>query len=144
MTTLVRHMLAGKPDVHVVDPDDTVLDALRLMAERNIGAVLVISEGALVGILSERDYARKMVLHGKSSHETSVREVMTSAVVSVSPEWTCDQCMALMTEKHIRHLPVIDKTRLIGVISIGDVVRAVVDVQQSTISTLQNYIMSAG
>lgn len=144
MTTLVRHMLAGKTDVHTVDPDDTVLHALRVMADRNIGAVLVTSGGALVGILSERDYARKMVLHGKSSHETAVREVMTGSVHSVTPEWTCDQCMAVMTDKHIRHLPVIDDGRLIGVISIGDVVRAVVDVQQSTISTLQNYIMSAG
>ena len=144
MTTLVRHMLAGKPDVHVVNPDDTVLDALRLMAECNIGAVLVTSDGALVGILSERDYARKMVLHGKSSRETAVREVMTGTVVSVTPEWTCDQCMALMTEKHIRHLPVVEDGRLVGVISIGDVVRAVVDLQQSTISSLKNYIMSAG
>ncbi len=144
MTTLVRHMLAGKSDVHVVNPDDTVLDALRLMADRNIGAVLVQSDGALVGIMSERDYARKMVLHGKSSRDTAVREVMTSAVVSVSPEWTCDQCMALMTEKKIRHLPVVEGGQLIGVISIGDVVRAVVDLQQSTISSLKNYIMSAG
>jgi CBS domain-containing protein len=137
-------MLAGKPDVHVVNPDDTVLDALRLMAECNIGAVLVTSDGALVGIMSERDYARKMVLHGKASKETAVREVMTGTVVSVAPDWTCDQCMALMTEKHIRHLPVIEGGRLVGVISIGDVVRAVVDVQQSTISTLQSYIMSGG
>ena len=144
MTTLVRHMLAGKPHVHAVDPDDTVLHALRVMADRNIGAVLVTSGGALVGILSERDYARKMVLHGKSSHETVVREVMTGTVHSVTPEWTCDQCMALMTDKHIRHLPVMDNGRLVGVISIGDVVRAFVDVQQSTISSLQNYIMSAG
>jgi CBS domain-containing protein len=137
-------MLAGKPGVHGVNPDDTVLDALRLMAERNIGAVLVTSDGDLVGIMSERDYARKMVLHGKSSKETAVREVMTGTVVSVTPEWTCDQCMALMTEKHIRHLPVVEDGRLIGVISIGDVVRAVVDLQQSTISTLQSYIMSGG
>lgn len=144
MTTLVRHMLAGKPHVHTVDPDDTVLDALRVMADRNIGAVLVTAGGELVGILSERDYARKMVLHGKSSRDTAVREVMTATVVSVTPEWTCDQCMSLMTEKHIRHLPVFDGGRLVGVISIGDVVRAIVDVQESTISSLRSYIMSAG
>ena len=144
MTTLVRHMLAGKTDVHAVDPEDTVLDALRLMADRNVGAVLVTSGGALVGILSERDYARKMVLHGKASHDTAVREVMTTAVVSVTPAWTCDQCMAVMTDKHVRHLPVMDGDRLVGVISIGDVVRAVVQEQQSTISTLENFIMSGG
>ncbi|MGV3515853.1 CBS domain-containing protein [Luteitalea sp.] len=144
MTTLVRHMLAGKPDVHAVDPDDTVLDALKVMADHNIGAVLVTAAGGLVGILSERDYARKMVLHGKASHDTTVREVMTTEVVSVSVDWTCDQCMAVMTDKRVRHLPVVDQGRLVGVISIGDVVRAVVEEQQSTISTLENFIMSGG
>lgn len=144
MTTLVRHMLAGKPDVHAVDPDDTVLDALKVMADHNIGAVLVTAGGGLVGILSERDYARKMVLHGKASHDTTVREVMTTEVVSVSVDWTCDQCMAVMTDKRVRHLPVVDQGRLVGVISIGDVVRAVVEEQQSTISTLENFIMSGG
>ena len=142
MTTLVRHMLAGKPEVYTVSPDDTVLEALRLMAEKNIGAVLVLEHGAVQGILSERDYARKMVLHGKSSRETAVREVMTSDVITVQPDWSCDQCMALMTEKRVRHLPVMDGGRVVGVISIGDVVRAVVDLQQSTISTLERYIMS--
>jgi CBS domain-containing protein len=137
-------MLAGKPDVHAVDPDDTVLDALKVMADHNIGAVLVTAAGGLVGILSERDYARKMVLHGKASHDTTVREVMTTEVVSVSVDWTCDQCMAVMTDKRVRHLPVVDQGRLVGVISIGDVVRAVVEEQQSTISTLENFIMSGG
>ncbi len=144
MTTLVRHMLVGKAAVHTVGPDDTVLDALRVMAEHNIGAVMVMGDGVLVGILSERDYARKMVLHGKASHDTDVREVMTPEVVSVSPAWTCDQCMAIMTERHVRHLPVMEDGRLTGVISIGDVVRAVVQEQQSTISTLENFIMSGG
>ena len=144
MTTLVRHMLAGKPEVHSVAPDATVFDALRLMAEKNIGAVLVLEGDRLVGILSERDYARKMVLHGKNSRETSVREVMTDEVVGVAPGWTCGECMALMTERHIRHLPVMDDGRLVGVISIGDVVRAVVQEQLSTISSLENYIMSGG
>ena len=144
MTTLVRQMLAGKSAVHTVSPDDTVLDALRVMAEHNIGAVLVTSGGALVGILSERDYARKMVLHGKASHDTAVREVMTATLVSVTPRWTCDECMAVMTERHVRHLPVLDDGRLTGVISIGDVVRAVVQEQQSTITTLESFILSGG
>ena len=144
MTTLVRNMLAGKTDVHTVSPDDTVLDALRVMATHNIGAVLVTSGDELVGILSERDYARKMVLQGKASHDTAVREVMTAMLVSVTPKWTCDECMAVMTERHVRHLPVLDEGRLVGVISIGDVVRAVVQEQQSTISTLESFIMSGG
>ena len=144
MTTLVRNMLTGKTDVHTVSPDDTVFDALRVMATHNIGAVLVTSGDDLVGILSERDYARKMVLHGKASHDTAVRDVMTATLVSVTPKWTCDECMAVMTERHVRHLPVLDGERLVGVISIGDVVRAVVQEQQSTISTLENFIMSGG
>ena len=144
MTTLVRNMLTGKTDVHTVSPDDTVFDALRVMATHNIGAVLVTSGDELVGILSERDYARKMVLHGKASHDTAVREVMTATLVSVTPKWTCDECMAVMTERHVRHLPVLDGERLVGVISIGDVVRAVVQEQQSTISTLESFIMSGG
>lgn len=144
MTTLVRHMLAGKPEVYAVPPDATVFDALRLMAEKNIGAVLVMADAELIGILSERDYARKMVLHGKNSRETFVREIMTDEVVSVSPGWSCSECMALMTERHVRHLPVLDDGRLVGIISIGDVVRAVVQEQQSTITTLESYIMSGG
>lgn len=144
MTTLVRHMLVGKTDVYTVTPDDTVFDALRLMAEKNIGAVLVVEADALQGILSERDYARKMVLHGKSSHETRVRDVMTPHVISVAPTWSSEQCMQLMTDKHIRHLPVLEDGRLIGVVSIGDVVRAVLQGQRDTISTLESYIMTGG
>ncbi len=144
MTTLVRQMLAAKPDVYSVQPDATVFDALRMMAEKNIGAALVVNDGKLLGILSERDYARKMVLHGKSSRDTYVREIMTDDVVSVAPGWTCGECMALMTERHIRHLPVMEDARLVGVISIGDVVRAIVQEQQFTISTLERYIMSGG
>jgi CBS domain-containing protein len=144
MTTLVRHMLVGKPEVYSVGADDTVFDALHLMAQVNIGAVLVLEDGQVRGIMSERDYARKMVLHGKSSRETRVREVMTTRVITVEPDRTCSDCMALMTEKHIRHLPVMEQGRLMGVISIGDVVRAVVREQQATISTLEQYIMSGG
>jgi CBS domain-containing protein len=135
-------MLRGKSDLYSVAPGDTVFTALRLMADRNIGAVLVRSNEKLEGIFSERDYARKVVLLGKMSRETLVSEIMTTRVISVEPNWTADQCMALMTEKRIRHLPVMDQGRLVGVISIGDVVRAVVDEQQFTIDALQRYITS--
>ena len=142
MSATVRDMLRGMADVYAVAPGDTVFTALRLMADRNIGAVLVRSSEKLEGIFSERDYARKVVLLGKMSRETLVSEIMTPRVVSVEPNWTADQCMALMTEKRIRHLPVMEQGRLVGVISIGDVVRAVVDEQQFTIDVLQRYITS--
>ena len=142
MSATVRDMLRGKADVYAVAPGDTVFTALRLMADRNIGAVLVRSSEKLEGIFSERDYARKVVLLGKMSRETLVSEIMTPRVVSVEPNWTADQCMALMTEKRIRHLPVMEQGRLVGLISIGDVVRAVVDEQQFTIDALQRYITS--
>jgi CBS domain-containing protein len=142
MSATVRDMLRGKSDVYSVGPRDTVYDALRLMADRNIGAVLVRSDEKIEGIFSERDYARKVILLGKSSKETLVSEIMTTRVVSVEPAWTAEQCMALMTEKRIRHLPVLENGRLIGVISIGDVVRAVVDEQQFTIDSLRRYITS--
>jgi CBS domain-containing protein len=140
MTTTVRQMIASKGDVHSVTPDDSVYDALRLMAEKNIGAVLVLSGGEIAGILSERDYARKITLFGKNSRETHVREIMTSRVICVEPSWTADQCMALMTERRIRHLPVVEHGKLVGLVSIGDIVRAVVDQQQFTINQLESYI----
>jgi CBS domain-containing protein len=142
MSATVRDMLRGKSEVYSVGPRETVYDALRLMADRNIGAVLVRSDETIDGIFSERDYARKVILLGKSSRDTLVSEIMTTRVVSVEPEWTAEQCMALMTEKRIRHLPVMADGRLIGVISIGDVVRAVVDEQQFTIDSLRRYITS--
>jgi CBS domain-containing protein len=142
MTTTVRQMLTGKAGVYAVNPDDTIYDALRLMAEKNIGAVLVTSGDAIEGILSERDYARKVVLLGKTSKTTPVREIMTTDVLSVDPGWTADQCMALMTDKRVRHLPVVENGRLVGIVSIGDVVRAVVDGQRFTIASLESYIMS--
>jgi len=135
-------MLRGKSHVYSVGPRETVYAALRLMADRNIGAVLVRSDEQIDGIFSERDYARKVILLGKSSRETLVSEIMTTRVVSVEPAWTAEQCMALMTEKRIRHLPVMEDGRLIGIISIGDVVRAVVDEQQFTIDSLRRYITS--
>ncbi len=142
MDTTVRQMLSGKPDVYSVKPDDTVYDALRLMADKNIGAVLVVSESGLEGILSERDYARKVVLHGRMSHATAVKEIMTTNVVCVDPGWTADQCMALMTDKRVRHLPVMEDGQLVGVISIGDAVRAIVDEQAFTIKSLERYLMT--
>jgi len=142
MTTTVRQMLSGRTAVYVVGPDDTIFDALQLMADKNIGAVLVMSGEGIEGILSERDYARKVVLLGKASRETPVREIMTTDVISIDPGWTADQCMALMTEKRIRHLPVVEEGRLAGIVSIGDVVRAVVDSQRFRIASLESYIMS--
>ena len=142
MTTTVRQMLAGKTEVYAVKPEDTIYEALRLMADKNIGAVLVVSEQKIEGILSERDYARKVILLGKTSRATPVSEIMTPNVVCIEPVWTADQCMALMTEKRIRHLPVVENQRLVGVISIGDVVRALVDEQQFTIRSLERYITS--
>jgi len=142
MTTTVRQILARKSGVFAVTPDDTIYDALRLMSDKNIGAVLVLSDGAIAGIVSERDYARKVVLLGRTSKSTPVREIMTTDVISVEPGWTADQCMALMTDKRIRHLPVVENGALVGIISIGDVVRAVVESQQFVIKSLENYIMS--
>jgi len=144
MTTTVRRMLSSKSDVYAVKPEDTIYEALRLMADKNIGAVLVLSDQEINGILSERDYARKVALVGKTSKETPVREIMTTSVICVDPGWTADQCMTLMTEKHIRHLPVVENGRVVGVISIGDVVRAVVDEHQFTIKSLESYILSGG
>ena len=142
MSATVRQMLRGKPAIYSVKPDDTVLDALRLMADKNIGAVLVLGGEKVDGILSERDYARKIILLGKRSEDTLVSEIMTTPVICVEPEWTAEQCMALMTDKRIRHLPVMDGERLTGVISIGDIVRAIVDEQQFTIRSLERYISS--
>jgi CBS domain-containing protein len=112
------------------------------MADKNVGAVLVRSDEEIEGIFSERDYARKVILLGKTSRETLVSEIMTTQVIYVEPDWTAEQCMALMTERRIRHLPVVEQGRLMGVISIGDVVRAVVDEQQFTIDSLRRYITS--
>jgi CBS domain-containing protein len=129
-----RHRLVS------VSPDTTVLDALKLMAEKEIGAVLVIEGELLAGIFSERDYARKVVLHGKSSKDTPVREIMTDEVVCVRPEQTIEDCMGLMTDKRIRHLPVFDSKNVVGVISIGDVVKEMLSEQEFVIKQLESYI----
>jgi CBS domain-containing protein len=142
--TSLRRILAKKPAIYAIGPEATVFEALRVMAEKNIGALLVVSGGRLVGIFSERDYARKVILQGRSSKDTPVREIMTSSVVTVEPDTTADECMAVMTENHVRHLPVLEAGKLVGVISIGDVVRTVVEEQQETIHHLETYIRTAG
>jgi CBS domain-containing protein len=125
-----------------IAPDANVYAALKLMADKNVGAVLVIDAGdKLAGIFSERDYARKVTLHGKTSRETPVREVMTEKVVCVRPDQSIEDCMALMTGKRIRHLPVLENNRLVGVISIGDVVKAIISEHEFIIEQLENYIV---
>ena len=145
----VTEFLAGKGTaVHAVKPDATVYEALELMAEKNIGAVLVTDEaGKLQGIFSERDYARKMMINGRDSHTTKVGEIMTTTVVSINPDTRLRDCMSLMTEKRIRHLPVFQAEKLIGVVSIGDVVKSLLSEQDYVISQqaykidqLENYI----
>jgi CBS domain-containing protein len=142
MSTTIRQMLTQRAQVISVGPTAKVLDALKLMADLNVGAVLIIDGGRLVGIFSERDYARKVVLKGKASADTAVSDVMTSSLITIDPGWTADQAMVLMDEKHIRHLPVIEGDRVLGVISIRDVVHAVIAEQRFTIKELEKYISS--
>ncbi len=127
-------------DVFSVSPDTTVYDALRIMADKQIGALLVVDEGEVSGIMSERDYARKVILQGKLSKDTLVREIMSPRVLYVTKEQSTEDCMALMINKRIRHLPVFENERLAGLISIGDVVKAVIDEKEFTIDQLVNYI----
>jgi len=139
----VRHLLESKaPEVFAIGPDQPVLDAIKLMADKRIGAVLVMQAGRMVGILSERDYARKIVLQGRSSATTPVRDIMTTEVISVGLADTADHCMQLVTNRRIRHLPVLDGNSVLGVVSIGDLVKAVIEDQQVEIEQLQRYIAS--
>jgi len=123
-----------------VAPDDTVFDALKLMAEHDVGALLVLANGELVGILSERDYARRGILQGHTSHETRVSQMMTSHVISVTPEHTVDECMSIMTENRFRHLPVVANGSVAGVVSIGDLVKWVISKQDRAIQELEGYV----
>lgn len=137
----VNQILHRKGDqVWSTHPEATVYEALQLMAEKDIGALLVLESGKLVGIFSERDYARKIVLLGRTSRETRVREIMTEKVFYIDPGQSTEECMALMTNKRIRHLPVMDKERVVGVISIGDVVKAIISNQEFVIEQLEHYI----
>jgi CBS domain-containing protein len=139
----VEQMLESKTHrLLSISPDATVYDALQTMAEHEVGALVVLDGERLAGIFSERDYARKVILFGKSSKETLVREIMTDRVLCVRPDQTVDQCMALMTDKRVRHLPVLDHKKVIGVISIGDVVKEVISEQRFMIEQLENYIHS--
>jgi len=137
----VRDILEVKGmSVWSIGPDASVFDALKLMAEKDVGALVVLDGGNLVGIISERDYARKIVLLGRASPTTQVKEIMTTDVVCVDPEQNVDECMAVVTEKRIRHLPVLENGKLIGLISIGDLVKSIITEQQFIIEQLERYI----
>jgi CBS domain-containing protein len=141
----VRDVLRSKgADVCTVNSGDSVFHALALMAERNIGALVIRDGENVVGIFSERDYARQVALKGRSSRDTLLKDVMTARVVFVRPDQSMEECMALMTDKRIRHLPVIDGGRLAGILSIGDVVKAVISEKEFLISQLENYITNGG
>lgn len=141
MPDTIRSVLNQKGhNIWSVSPTASVYEAIEMMADRGVGALLVVSEGKLVGIISERDYARKVILQGKSSKQTYVKEIMTSPVIFVSPKHTVDQCMRIMTENRIRHLPVIQDEELAGIVSIGDLVKWIISAQGEAIEQLQHYI----
>jgi len=137
-----RQLLDGKPGIVAIAPHESVFAALERMAEHDIGALVVLDGPVLAGMLSERDYARKVILVGKSSRDIRVSEIMTHKVVCVGPDQTVDQCMAVMTEKRCRHLPVLEDKRVIGVLSIGDLVKETISEQQFQIAQLESYIMT--
>ena len=137
----VKYLLALKgKDVWFIGPDAPVLDAIQLMADKHIGALPVMRGAELLGIVSERDYARKVILKGRSSAETPVRDIMSTPVRTVSPDEGVHRCMEIMTEHRIRHLPIVEKHKVVGMISIGDLVKAVIEEQQQTITELERYI----
>ena len=137
----IRQLLERKgSEVWSTSPDSSVYEALQLLAEKDVGALLVLQDGELVGVVSERDYARKVILHGKTSMKTPVKEIMTEDVITVGPGSTVEEAMALMTDKHIRHLPVLEGESIVGVVSIGDLVKAIIADQEFTIGQLENYI----
>jgi CBS domain-containing protein len=142
MKTVKEILQTKSPGLLSIGSEATVLDALKMMADHEVGALVVIDGERLAGIFSERDYARKVILHGKASKDTLVSEIMTHKVVCVRPEQTVEECMALMTDRRIRHLPVLQDNRVIGVISIGDVVKEVISEQRFVIDQLERYIHS--
>ena len=140
---LIRYILDSKGnDIWQITSDDSVLNAIKMMAEKKVGALLVIDDKKLSGIVSERDYARKVILQGKSSEKTPVKEIMTANVISANPTQTVEECMELMSDHRIRHLPVLDGEEIVGVLSIGDLVKAIIDEQHFTIKQLEMYIAS--
>jgi CBS domain-containing protein len=143
--TSVAQLLKSKPnqEIFTIEASDSVYDAIKLMADKQIGALIVKENGAIAGIVTERDYARKVVLMDRSSKNTPVRDIMSSAVRFVRPDQTTDDCMALMTERRMRHLPVLENDELIGMVSIGDLVKAIIAEQQFTIQQLEHYIHSS-
>lgn len=140
MGTVAQLLEAKGREVFSIGPDNTVFEAVSLMAEKGIGALLVMQGDKLVGIITERDYARKIVLEDRSSRKTPVRDVMTTRVLCVPPDRTVEECMALMTDKRARHLPVVDHKRVVGIVSIGDLVKTVIEEQQFIVQQLQQYI----
>jgi CBS domain-containing protein len=137
----IRQLIDSKGrTLYSVEPEDPVLEAIRQMADYHVGALLVMKGTDLQGIISERDYARKVILHGRSSAETPVWQIMSSPVITVSPEQTVQDCMKLMTERRVRHLPVVENGQVVGMISIGDLVKALIEEQQQTIEQLESYI----
>ncbi|MGE7138622.1 CBS domain-containing protein [Luteibacter sp. NPDC031894] len=138
----VKHLLASKGNaVYAVAPDATVYEAIQQMSEKNVGALAVIRGDQLVGIVSERDYARKVILKDRSSRDTPVAEIMTPSVVTVAPDASVDDCMRLCTDGRLRHLPVLDGGRVVGMVSIGDLVKATISEQKETINQLESYIV---
>ena len=138
---LVKHLQEGKNGaIYAIEPNRPVLDAIRMMADKYVGALLVMEGAQLLGIVSERDYARKVILKGRSSADTPVREIMSSPVLTVAPGDSVNHCMKLMTDKRVRHLPVVDGGKVIGMLSIGDLVKAVIDDQAEQLEHLQRYI----
>ncbi len=144
MKTVQEVLQVKGSQVWSVTPDTTVYDALQVMADKDIGALLVVEAGDLVGIFSERDYARKVILKGKTSRELAVQEIMSTKVYYILPDNTMDDCMALMTAEHIRHLPVLSEGQVVGIITIGDVVKAIISDQQFMIDQLERYITGTG
>ena len=140
---LVKHLLEDKGGaIYAIEPDKPVLDAIRMMADKYIGALLVMKGSQLLGIVSERDYARKVILKGRSSADTPVREIMSASVLTVAPGDSVNHCMKLMTDRRVRHLPVVDDGRVLGVVSIGDLVKAVIEDQAQELEHMQRYISS--